>query len=199
MTADSRKNTLEVSCQQILMQDSSVYSVQWLDLPAQYADTVTAELLLRRYLDFVREWTRGLIRPLCDDRRVEFRVLWTSIALLSFTAPQHHVVEGDRSVSLSICGGLLVQSGECGRGMFSLHQVSSPSTVRVMVQLSDYCPLILGSAAPSRLRRLLYRLTQAYIHKVVTVKFLSRLYRDLTGATCRPVVKKVKVREGAET
>ena len=49
-----------------------------------------------------------------------------------------------------------------------------------------------------RMRRLLYQLTQAYFHKVVTVRYLSSLYRELTGVKPRAGVKKVQVREGTE-
>jgi len=199
MTAELQKRDLEVACQQILLSDASVYSVQWLDLPAKYAPQVTAPLLLGRYLEFIRESTCQLIRPTLTRDGVEFRLLATSVALLSFSAPQHVVGEHAEEVCLGICGGVLVQAGECDRGMFSLSSAPHEKGVRITVQLSDYCPLLLGSRTPSLIRKLLYRLTQAYIHKVVTVSYLCRLYRDLTGVKIRTVVKKVQVREGTET
>jgi len=199
LKGDVEKRTLEVACQQILLTDASVYSVQWLDLPARYTSQVTASLLLERYLDFVREFTCHLIRPTVTEDGVEFRLLATSLSLLSFSAPQYEAREGGEEVHLGICGGFLVQAGECDRGMFSLLLAPHQEGVRITVQLSDYCPLLLGSRAPSRTRKLLYRVTQAYIHKVVTVRYLARLFHDLTGVKTRPKVKKVQVREGTQT
>ena len=190
---------LEVACQQILVSDASVYSVQWLDLPARYAAQVTAPMLLERYLAFVSRFTRRLIRPALTREGVQFRVLSTSLALLSFSPPQLEVLEDGEALHLSICGGFLVQAGECDRGKFSLYSTRIDDGLRIMVQLSDYCPLLLGSRAPSKIRRHLYRLTQAYIHKVVTVRYLARLYRDLTGEEICVKVKKVQLREGIET
>ena len=190
---------VEVALQQILEQDASVYSVQWLDLPAWCAPQVTPSFLLEEYFKFIRGWTWSVIRPTRTPDGLEFRLLGTSLALLSFSIPQLCATAERREVLLRISGGLLVQAGECGRGMFSCRVELHEHGVRAMVQLSDYCPLLLGSRNPSRTRKLLYRLTQAYIHKIVTVNFLSRLYRDLTGIKIRSVVKKVQVREGIET
>jgi hypothetical protein len=68
--------------------------------------------------------------------------------------------------------------------------------VRIGLRLSDYCPLLLGSRTPSLLHKWFYRLTQAAIHKIVTVRFLVRLYRERAGknACCRVV--RVNVRDG---
>ena len=198
MTLDSERPP-EVACQQILLDDASVYSVQWLDLPPRYATQLPASMLLERYLDFVREWTGHLVRPAVTGDGVEFRLLASSVALLSFSTPQLFATEGGEEIRLGICGGVLAQAGECDRGSFSLRRIDGEGAVRVMVQLSDYFPLLLGSRTPSPARRLLYRFTQAYLHKVVTVKYLSRLHRELTGVELRTVVKKVQVREGIET
>jgi len=66
----------------------------------------------------------------------------------------------------------------------------------VSLQLSEFCPLILGSRSPSRIRFWLYRLTQAAIHRLVTVRFLVMLYREMCGVSARARVVAVKVREG---
>jgi hypothetical protein len=68
--------------------------------------------------------------------------------------------------------------------------------VKVALQLSEFCPLILGSPSPSLVRYWLYRLTQAAIHRLVTIRFLARLYRDLAGAALPVRVVNVRVREG---
>lgn len=199
MAAAGPDGTVEVACQQILLQDASVYSVQWLVLPERYAHLVSAQLLLDRYLKLVRESTFSLIRPVRSTQGVRFRLFASSLSLLSFAPVEHLLGERSESVQLRINGGLLVQAGECSRGMLSLLTEREEGGLRVTVQLSDYCPLLLGSARPSLLRRLFYRITQAYIHQAVTVRFLSDLYRELTGEKVRACVKKVRVKEGRDT
>lgn len=66
----------------------------------------------------------------------------------------------------------------------------------VTLQLSDYCPLILGSSSPSKIRYWLYRLTQSTIHRLVTIRFLMLLYRDLAGPSACVKVVTGQVREG---
>jgi hypothetical protein len=199
MRQSSAEEIQEIACQQILEQDASVYSVQWLVLPESCAPRVTAEFLLDRYLKLVRNWTWSLIRPALSAEGVQFRILNTPLVLLSFGPAEYPGGEGAGEVHLRVNGGLLVQPRECDRGLFSLYAEEVAEGVRVRVQLSDYCPLLLGSARPSRLRRLLYRVTQAYLHKVVTVRYLAELYRELTGEKPNPRVLQVKVREGKET
>lgn len=196
----AKKDTArEVACQQILEPDASVYSVQWLVLPDPLLRPVTPRFLFERYLRLVRDWTFSLIRPAQNEEGVQFSLLGSSIALLSFQPPEYPKGEGEGEVHLRINGGILVQPKECDRGLFSLFAEREPGGVRVTVQLSDYCPLLLGSARPSLLRRQLYRLTQAYLHKIVTVRYLAELYRELTGEKVRLKVQKVRVRQGKET
>jgi len=198
MMPELEKRELEIACQQILLPDASVYSVQWVDLPAPFSSRVKASLLLQHYFKVITKRTFGLISPTVTVEGVQFRIVATRFALLSFSPPRFEVDEAGEAVHLCICGGFLVQAGECDRGMFSLLSAAHDGGLRITVQLSDYCPLLLGSRTPSRMRKLLYRLTQAYLHKVVTVRYLSSLYGELTGAKPRPGVKKVQVREGTE-
>jgi len=69
----------------------------------------------------------------------------------------------------------------------------------VTLRLSDYCPLLLGSQRPSGIRRWLYRLTQATLHRLVTIRFLALLYRQLGGAARRVESVPVQVRAGKDT
>jgi hypothetical protein len=71
-----------------------------------------------------------------------------------------------------------------------------PEGVRVALQLSEFCPLILGSSSPSLIRFWLYRLTQAAIHQLVTIRFLKLLYRDLAGSSAAVKLVPVAVRDG---
>jgi hypothetical protein len=187
-----RRDNQEIACQQVLVEDSSVFSVQWSLFPAQIAAALTARHLLDRYLAHIRRATLSAIRPSESATGVEFRLLGSRLSLISFLPPE----EGDGAVTLRICGGLLVQSHQCDRGELRFSVEPVPEGVKASLQLSDYCPLILGSSAPSPLRRWLYRLTQAAIHRLVTIRFLMLLYRDLAGSSAPIRVVNVNVRKG---
>jgi len=185
----------EIACQQVLLDDASVFSVQWSVFPEALAPSLTAERLLERYLAYIRGCTAGCIRPHVTPDGIEFRLLSSRLSLITFLPP---AMEPEATV-LRICGGLLVQQRECGRGELRFGAVREPGGVRVSLQLSDFCPLILGGRSPSRLRRWLYRGTQAFIHRLVTVRFLAMLYRELCGASARVRVVPARVRDGRPT
>ena len=188
-----------IGFQQVLLQDSSVNSTQWMTLPSTYCETLDPSQLLERYLRHIRLFTLTLIRPsYVSAHELEFRLLNTRYSLISFTGPHFATTEGVHMVSLSICGGLLVQRDNCRRGGLSFITKKIRNGLKVIVQLSDYCPLLLGSARPARWRKVLYRLTQAYIHRIVTIRFLSRLYRDLEGNTATVRVVRRRTRHGED-
>ncbi|MBL0224354.1 MAG: hypothetical protein IPQ16_01865 [Geobacteraceae bacterium] len=186
------RNNQEIACQQVLVEDSSVFSVQWSTFPSQIASGLTPRHLLTRYLVYIRRATLSAIRPSESVTGVEFRLLGSHLSLISFLPPE----VGECYVTLRICGGLLVQSQQCHRGELRFTVEPTPDGSRVSLQLSEYCPLILGSSAPSPLRRWLYRLTQAAIHRLVTIRFLTLLYRDLAGSSAPVRVVSVNVRDG---
>jgi hypothetical protein len=189
----------EIAFQQILEHDSSVFSVQWMTLPPSYARRVDPEVLFSRYLAYVRRFTLSLIRPQVTASGVEFRLLALQIPLLKFRGPVGGKVSGGSSLTLYIEGGVLAQPKQCDRGELAFVVAETAAGLLVKLQLSEYCPLLLGSQRPSRWRKWLYRLTQAYIHKVVTVRFLARIYSELAGPGGRIKVVKVFLREGEET
>lgn len=182
----------EIACQQVLVEDSSVFSIQWSTFPTHIAVGLSPQQLLERYLTYIRRATCSIIHPSESATGVEFRLLASSISLISFLPPQ---VE-EESLTLRICGGWLVQPHQCHRGEVRFLVEPQHNGTKVGLELSDYCPLILGSSSPSVLRRWLYRLTQAAIHRLVTVRFLTRLYRDLAGSASRVRVVNVQVRDG---
>src|SRR4051794_18321634 len=182
----------EIACQQVLLEDGSVFSIQWSIFPARLAGIISPQFLLECYLDYIRKLTATLIRPQFVPEGVEFRLLNTRISLLSF---QHPSIE-DRAVVLRISGGILVQPRQCERGELRFQVEEGLEGLKVLLELDEFCPLILGSSSPSFLRRWAYSLTQAYIHKIVTVRFLAMLYRDMIGQKIPVRVVKVKVREG---
>jgi hypothetical protein len=185
-----------LSCQQALLHDASVFSAQWMSFPAETAEPLTPTFLLDRYLEHIRSFTIGIIRPFPTADGVEFRLTGTGKSLISLTDPEY-ATDGDRSRAiLGIRGGALVQAGRRDRGELSFLVEQEEDDVRITLQLTGYFPLILGGPKPARLRKWLYRLTQAHIHKVVTVRFLASLYRELAGTHACIKVKKVEAEEG---
>jgi hypothetical protein len=186
-----RKNQ-EIACQQVLVEDSSVFSIQWSVFPTPVATGLSPRNLLERYLFYIRRTTCTIIRPTVTDTGIEFRLFDSNWSLISFLPP----VAETGSEILRICGGLLVQPHQCSRGELRFTVEPAPAGIKVSLQLSDFCPLILGSSSPSPIRRWLYRLTQAAIHRLVTVRFLVLLYRDLAGSSARVRIVSARVREG---
>ncbi|HXE97182.1 MAG TPA: hypothetical protein VN642_12285 [Dongiaceae bacterium] len=186
---------MEIACQQVMVEDASVFSVQWLDLPVTIAGSLSAKELLYRYMVYLNKCTLTLIRPVALESGIEFRLLGTRLSLISFLPP----VYAEDFATLSISGGFLVQPRQSDRGEFRFGVEHLPGNVRISLQLSDFCPLILGSRSPSPVRCWFYRTTQAAIHRLVTVRFLSLLYHMLSGlsAGAREVrVVNVAVRPG---
>jgi hypothetical protein len=182
----------EIASQQVLVEDASVFSHQWTVFPTAAADGLSPEKLLERYLAYIRDCTLSIIRPLVLKTGIEFRLLATNWSLISFLPP--HSDAG--SATLRICGGLLVQPRQCDRGEFRFALEPVPDGVRVSLRLSEFCPLILGSRSPSHVRFWLYRLTQAAIHRLVTVRFLVLLYRELAGPAASVRVVNISVCDG---
>ena len=188
----------EIAWQQVLLQDGSVFSVQWLVVPGRSGASVTGRLLLDRYLRFVRTCTLSLVCPVAHADGIKFRLVASSLAFLRFAPPEYERLEQGGAVHLHTVGGLLVRAGEPGTGRFSFFTVPEDGGLRITLQLLYCRPLLLGSGHPSRLRRFCFSATQGRIHRALTVRFLCGLYRELTGETGRVRVKQVKVREGED-
>ena len=175
----------KIACQQIIAADHSVFSIQQVVVPGVSPRTLSSASLLERYLRYIQHCTATIIRPVHTTAGVEFRLLTSSLALLQFLPPRHTLdAAGDRTI-LSISGGLLVNKQECDRGQLEFIVEETAAGSRLTLKLADYCPLLLGSRQPSLWRKWFYRLTQAYIHKVVTVNFLAMVYRTITGKSVR--------------
>jgi len=182
----------EIACQQVLVEDSSVYSIQWSLFPARLASRILPDMLLNRYLAYLRRCTATIVRPHCTASGIQFLLIGSRWSLISFMPP----VREQQAVVLRICGGILVQPGQCERGELRFDTKEEPDGIRVSLELSGYCPLILGGPSPSTFRRLFYRLSQAAIHRLVTIRFLALLYRELAGPGARVRVVSAKVRDG---
>lgn len=186
----------EIACQQVLVEDSSVFSIQWSVFPSELAGGLTAKDLVERYLHYIRAFTATVIRPEVASDGIRFRLLSSEVSLITFIPLVLKRDDNGCSAVMHVSGGLLVQPRECDRGelLFKVEKVDSG--VRVSLQLSDFCPLILGGPSPSFVRRWIYRLTQAAIHRLVTVRFMALLYRSLGGTAKKIRIIRAKVREG---
>lgn len=185
-------NYMEIACQQVVTEDSSVFSIQWVNIPGQLAGLLYEKELLASYLKYIKKCTFSIIRPVVLESGIEFRLWHSNFSLLSFMPPEIT----DDSTTLRISGGFLTQSHQCNRGEFRFKLEPYEENIRVSVQLTDFHPLLLGSHPVSFLRLLLYRFTQASIHRRVTVAFLSLLYKELTGCSAKRRVVNVTVKAG---
>lgn len=188
-----------IACQQIIAEDQSVYSIQWVVLPAEAAEELTAALVLQQYLDYIERVTLKIIRVVRVGRTIEFRVAGTALALLSFAQPEFELQGTGEKGSLLISGGFLVQPKECDRGRLDFLIEPVVNGCRVALRMSDYCPLILGSRQPAQWRKWLYRFTQAYLHKVIAVGFLEGLHEKSGGQRLKKGVVRIAVRKGVDT
>lgn len=188
-----------IAFQQILEEDHSIFSLQMVVIPpGEYHEINSAELL-SLYLAYIKRFTLGLIRPEETPEGILFRLAGTARAIIQFSPPLTEKTGESQKTTICICGGILVQPKECDRGQLDFMIEAVPSGTRVTLKLSDYCPLLLGSSRPSCWRRWLYRLTQAYLHKIVTIRFIAMVYRKITGSRLSREVISVAVRHGSNT
>ena len=187
-----------IACQQVLQDDLSVFSIQWVVIPRAF-DALPSDVLLDLYLRYIERCTLKVIRSVRTADGVEFRLLRSSHALIRFSEPRRvEIGAGERTV-LQIAGGMLVQQKQCDRGQLEFIVEGTSAGSRLTLKLSDYCPLLLGGNKPSLWRKWLYRFTQAYIHKVVIVRFLAMIYRNITGRPVKKGVVNIVVRQGTAT
>lgn len=189
----------KIACQQILEADHSVFSLQMVVIPTGEYPKLASVDLLHLYLEYIQRVTLGLIRPGETPDGIQFRLAGTKLTLIEFSPPQTERSEESQKTTICICGGVLVQPQECDRGQLDFIIETVSAGTRVILKLSDYCPLLLGNNRPSFWRKLLYRLTQAYIHKIVTIGFVAMTYKKITGRRPSRKVVSVAVRHGKNT
>jgi len=189
----------KIAFQQILEADHSVFSIQTVVIPTDRSGELTADMLLQLYLEYIERFTFGLIRTEENPDGIEFLLNKTKLALIKFS-PRLSAESGPiQKTTLRISGGLLVQPKECDRGQLDFMIETVADGTRATLKLSDFCPLLLGSSQPSIWRRWLYRLTQAYLHKIVTVRFLAMVYQKITGKRLTKDLVRIAVRQGKDT
>ncbi|SNB47767.1 hypothetical protein [Geobacter sp. DSM 9736] len=161
---------LKIFHKQILVENTYVYSAQWVLLPCTNA-SITPSLMMERYLQHIRRATFSLIRPTRTRSGIDFNILSSRLSLLAFAPPE----EERFSMKLPIRGGLLVQKGYAYNGKFAFSVEQGEGGMRLMLELSGFRPLLLGRPNPTKLCRWFYRLTQALIHKKVCISFVIRM------------------------
>lgn len=189
----------KIAFQQILEEDHSVFSLQMVVIPRGKHPEITSAELLRLYLAYIKRFTLGLIRPDETPEGIQFRLAGTERAIIQFSPPLTEKYGENQKTTICICGGILVQPKECDRGQLDFIIEAVPSGTRVILKLSDFCPLLLGNSRPSCWRKWLYRLTQAYLHKIVTIRFIAMVYRKITGSRLSREVISIAVRQGHNT
>ncbi len=190
----SRTPLQEIACQQVMIADASVFSVQWTTLPSTTVGVFSAEEMLYRYLHYIKKCTLTLIRPVILESSIEFRLIGTELSLISFWPPVHT----DNFATVPIRGGFLVQPHRRARGefRFGVEPEPIPGRIRISLQLSDFYPSILGGKSPSPIRFWIYRITQATLHRLVAIRFLSLLYHELSGCSAGVRVVKIAIQVG---
>jgi hypothetical protein len=192
-------HTETIACQQVLLDDSSVFSIHWLVLTGFLWPLPSPMLLTSRYLLYIRRSTHALVRPVVDEKGFHFRVSGFPFVLLRFDGPVIQCNERGQSATFSLSGGLMsrVQSGQRCTLVFACQKITQG--IKVTVQLSGYCPLLIGKRnPPSRFRIWLYRQIQAKPHKKLTIAFLHSLSHELTGRQTVFKILPVKIKNGRE-
>lgn len=170
---------MTIEFHQVLKTDGTVHSHQWIVLPADCAPDLSVEDIVARYLTFLRFCTLGIIIPRHNANGVALCFL--GLPLIRLCLPVVSRNETATHADLFINGGLLVQRDTSSRGQLRFSIISAAEMLRIEIRLSDFSPLLLGSHTPTRFRKWLYHITQASIHKLVTIRFLASLYSKLTG------------------
>ena len=142
-----------IACQQVLMRDGSVFSLQFMTIPIDLAAGVSPDSLLQRYFAFLAKVTGGIVRPESNADGVSFRLAGTGISLIQFLPPRQEIRNEEHSLSLAICGGALVQAGSCDRGSLTFSVAREAEVARLTLRVAEFCPLILGSSRPSHFRK----------------------------------------------
>jgi hypothetical protein len=164
--------------------DGAVRSVQSAHLTVSQSDLdrlwtpPNLENLARTYWRFLTKVTLGLIRVIYGEQDRRVVLLIKPLTLLRFDEPEYEF-DGDRgAVRWRILDGLLVARRGCGGpGFLALEvrrdtqpQAPGPATIHIQVEVANFYPAIAaGFSIP------VYRLTQSFLHVLVTHAFLRSL------------------------
>ncbi|MDD5107140.1 MAG: hypothetical protein PHC49_16175 [Desulfuromonadaceae bacterium] len=142
---------LQITFHQVLRNDGSVHSHQWIALTADCASVLTVEKIVERYLAYLRTFTVGLVRPQRTADCIALKLSGVPLICLNFPVITRN--GAITNADLFINGGFLVQRDFCNRGHLRFAVIRTPEQVRIEIRLSDYYPLLLGTSTPTRFRR----------------------------------------------
>jgi hypothetical protein len=136
------------------------------------------ENLARTYWLFLSRATLGLIRVVYDEDTRSVVLLRRPLTLLRFDAPEYTIEPEHGAVRWRIKDGLLVARSGRGSGYLSLDvrresdDEQGRVRLRITAEVSNFYPsLAVGFGVP------FYRMTQAFVHVLVTNSFLRSLAR----------------------
>src|SRR3954469_6633389 len=181
--------------------DGSVTTRQVADiyLPASELNSIWnveyLERLARTYWRFLTRVSLGLIRVVYTPDSRQIVLLARPIKLLTFKAPEYETEARLGRVTWRIDRGFLVAPRGRGKGYLRIEVerredwTDGPGgmqVARVSSEVGNFYPLIAGWGWFAKIGRYVYRLTQLFIHVIVTEAFLRALARlDLAPSVIR--------------
>ena len=172
--------------------DGSVTTKQVADvtLPQSELDRIWSpeylERLARTYWRFLTRVSLGLIRVRYSRDSREIVLLTKPFTLLTFHAPEYETEALRGSVTWRIKKGLLVAPHGRGKGYLRIEVERSEDwsdgegglqTARVTSEVGNFYPMIGGWGWFAKIGRFIYRITQLFIHAIVTDAFFRSLAR----------------------
>jgi hypothetical protein len=161
--------------------DGAVRSVQSgvLSVPKDWLERIwgpaSLENLARTYWRFLSRVTLGLIRVTYGEKERCVVLLSRRLTLVRFDPPEYELDGDHGSVTWRIRDGLLVARSGRGSGFLKLDvrrqsfEGSDRATVQIEVEVANFYPSIAGRF------ELVYKVTQSFIHVLVTHAFLRSL------------------------
>jgi hypothetical protein len=172
--------------------DGSVTTKQVADvtLPQSELDRIWSaeylERLARTYWRFLTRASLGLIRVLYTPDRREVVLLTRPFRLLTFNAPEYETEATRGVVTWSIREGLLVAPHGRNKGYLRISVerredwsdgAGGLQIARVTSEVGNFYPTIAGWGWFAKIGRVVYRITQLFIHVIVTEAFFRSLAR----------------------
>jgi hypothetical protein len=172
--------------------DGSVTTKQVADiyLPQSELDTIWnpeyLERLARTYWRFLTRVSLGLIRVVYGPDSREIVLLGKPFTLLTFHAPEYETAPNRGRVTWRIKKGLLVAPHGRGKGYLRIEVErredgsdgdGGMQVARVTSEVGNFYPMIGGWGWFAKIGQFIYRITQLFIHAVVTNAFFRSLAR----------------------
>jgi hypothetical protein len=173
-------------------EDGSVTSKQVADiyLPESELDRIWnieyLERLARTYWRFLTRVSLGLIRVKYTPESREIVLLTRPFKLLTFKAPEYETESRLGRVTWRIDRGFLVAPRGRGKGYLRIEVErredwsdgpGGMQVARVSSEVGNFYPLIAGWGWFAKIGRVVYRITQLFIHVIVTEAFFRSLAR----------------------